>query len=87
MAAIFQFSDGIQVSAAGALRGMKDTLYPMVISIVVYWFVGLPISYYFGITHDYGPQGLWLGLIAGLTIAAIWLSWRFRRISALQKHA
>jgi MATE family multidrug resistance protein len=87
MAAIFQLSDGIQVSAAGALRGMKDTLYPMVISVVVYWLIGLPISYYFGISQNYGPQGLWLGLIAGLTIAAFWLSWRFNRISSLSSQA
>ena len=83
MAAIFQLSDGIQVSAAGALRGMKDTLYPMLASFVVYWFFGLPVSYYLGIRQEFGPQGLWMGLVASLTLAAVWLVWRFQRISKL----
>ena len=81
MAAIFQLSDGIQVSAAGALRGMKDTLYPMLASVVVYWFFGLPVSYYLGIRQEFGPQGLWMGLVASLTFAAVWLVWRFQRVS------
>jgi MATE family multidrug resistance protein len=83
MAAIFQLSDGIQVSAAGALRGMKDTLYPMLASVVVYWLFGLPVSYYLGIRQEFGPQGLWMGLVASLTFAAVWLVWRFQRISRI----
>ena len=81
MAAIFQLSDGIQVSAAGALRGMKDTVYPMLATFVIYWLFGLPLSYYLGFTRAFGPQGLWFGLIASLTVAAVWLVWRFRRLS------
>ena len=84
MAAIFQLSDGIQVSAAGALRGMKDTLYPLLVSVVAYWFIGLPFSWYLGVNQKFGPQGLWFGLVASLTFAAIWLVWRFRRISKIQ---
>lgn len=81
MAAIFQLSDGIQVSAAGALRGMKDTVYPMLATFVIYWVFGLPLSYYLGFTRAFGPQGLWFGLIASLTVAAVWLVWRFSRLS------
>lgn len=84
MAAIFQLSDGIQVSAAGALRGVKDTLFPLLVSIVVYWFVGLPFSYYLGISQQFGPQGLWMGLVASLTLAALWLVWRFLRVSRVE---
>ena len=84
MAAIFQLSDGIQVSAAGALRGMKDTLFPMLASVVVYWFFGLPVSYYLGFSQQFGPQGLWAGLVASLTFSALWLVWRFQRISRVQ---
>jgi len=81
MAAIFQLSDGIQVSAAGALRGVKDTLYPLLVSVVAYWLIGLPFSYYLGINQQFGPQGLWMGLVASLTLAAVWLVWRFLRVS------
>ena len=81
MAAIFQLSDGIQIAATGALRGMKDTLYPLLITLVVYWSFGVPLSYYLGFNRDFGAQGLWMGLVASLTLAAVWLVLRFRRLS------
>ncbi|MBN2732122.1 MAG: MATE family efflux transporter, partial [Balneolaceae bacterium] len=71
MAAIFQISDGLQVSGYGALRGLKDTKIPMYVNLIAYWLIGLPLGYYLGITRDIGPQGLWIGLIAGLSVAAI----------------
>ncbi|SMO60872.1 MATE family efflux transporter [Fodinibius sediminis] len=77
MAAIFQISDGLQVSGYGALRGLKDTKIPMVVNFIAYWLVGLPLGYYLGIIRGIGPQGLWMGLIAGLTIAAILHNVRF----------
>jgi len=77
MAAIFQISDGLQVSSYGALRGLKDTKFPMVVNFVSYWLVGLPLGYYLGITRGVGPQGLWIGLIVGLTIAAVLHNVRF----------
>lgn len=77
MAAIFQISDGLQVSGYGALRGLKDTKIPMVVNLVAYWLIGLPLSYYLGITQGVGPEGLWMGLIIGLTVAAILHNWRF----------
>ncbi len=77
MAAIFQISDGLQVSSYGALRGLKDTTVPMYVNLFAYWVVGLPLGYYLGIIQDFGPQGLWMGLIAGLTVAAIFHNMRF----------
>lgn len=77
MAAIFQISDGLQVSSYGALRGLKDTTVPMYVNLFAYWVVGLPLGYYLGITLNFGPQGLWMGLIAGLTVAAIFHNMRF----------
>lgn len=77
MAAIFQISDGLQVSGYGALRGLKDTKIPMVVNLVAYWIIGLPLGYYLGIIRGIGPQGLWIGLIAGLSVAAILHNLRF----------
>jgi MATE family multidrug resistance protein len=81
MAAVFQLSDGIQISANGALRGMKDTLFPMGITLGVYWIMGLPLSWYLGFVLEIGPRGLWMGLVAGLTLAAVLLVWRFLVLS------
>ena len=77
MAAIFQLSDGAQVAGAGALRGLKDTTVPMIITFIAYWGIGLPLGYTLGITRSMGPQAIWIGLIAGLTVAAICLNVRF----------
>ena len=82
LAAIFQFSDGIQVVCAGILRGLNDTRVPMLITIVAYWLVGLPLGILLAFRYDLGPRGMWMGLIAGLTTAAILLGWRYRTMSA-----
>ncbi len=77
MAAIFQISDGLQASAMGALRGLKDTRVPMFVNIIAYWIIGIPLGYYLGIVRSMGAKGLWIGMIAGLTFAAISHTSRF----------
>ncbi len=81
MAAIFQVSDGLQVGGSGALRGLKDTKIPMIVNIAAYWVIGIPLGYTLGMVLDGGPAGLWIGLIAGLTAAAILHNVRFFLIS------
>ncbi len=82
-AAIFQFPDGIQVLSAGALRGLKDTRVPMLITIFAYWCVGLPLGGWFGLHLNGRAPGLWVGLILGLSVAALLLALRVRRQCAL----
>jgi MATE family multidrug resistance protein len=48
VAAMFQLVDGVQVTAAGALRGLKDTKVPLLIGILAYWAVGLTCGYTLG---------------------------------------
>ncbi len=81
MAAIFQLSDGAQVAGAGALRGLKDTTVPMIFTLVAYWGIGIPLGYTLGIVRSMGPQAMWIGLIAGLTVAAVCLNGRFYLIT------
>ena len=84
VAAVFQVFDGIQVTAAGALRGLKDTRVPMFVALISYWVVGLSGGYLFGFQLDMGGVGLWWGLVLGLTTAASLLWWRFyRKINSL----
>lgn len=87
LAALFQLFDGVQVAAAGALRGLKDTRVPMVIAFFSYWLIGLSTGYVLGFVLGWGARGLWHGLVAGLAVAAVLLSQRFVRSSArlLQK--
>lgn len=81
LAAVFQLSDGVQVCAAGALRGLKDTRVPMLITLVAYWLVGLPLGWWLGFRLGLGARGMWMGMIAGLTIAAALLARRFLRVT------
>ncbi len=81
IAAIFQISDGLQVTALGALRGVQDAKVPMYITFVAYWLIAFPILYMLGIHTSLGNVGIWIGLLIGLTAAAICLLYRFNRIS------
>ena len=80
-AALFQFPDGIQVLSAGALRGLNDTRVPMWLAALAYWGIGMPVGAGLGLALGWGPKGMWLGLTAGLSVAAILLCRRFLRSS------
>jgi len=80
-AAAFQFPDGIQVLSAGALRGLKDTRVPMFLAAFAYWGIGMPLGAGLGLGLHWGPRGMWIGLIAGLAVAALLLCARFLRSS------
>ncbi|MCB4809403.1 MATE family efflux transporter [Tamlana sp. 62-3] len=80
-AAIFQVSDSLQILALGALRGMQDVKIPTLITFFSYWVVGFPICWYFGKADNLGSFGIWLGLLAGLSTAAILLFFRFNYLT------
>ena len=77
IAAFFQLSDGIQVTAAGALRGVGDTRFIQWANVVGYYLVGLPLAVALAFGIGLAERGLWWGLSAGLTAVAIPLVWRF----------
>ncbi len=79
IAGVFQVFDGIQVVAAGALRGVGDTRVPMILNLVGFWFVGLPVSAALGLWLEGGPAGIWWGLAIGIGVVAVLLSHRIRR--------
>lgn len=82
-AALYQISDAIQVGAAGALRGYKDTFVMLLLTIISFWIVGLPLGYWLGLgqTQPLGAAGFWIGLVAGLSVNAILLLARLKFIS------
>jgi len=81
LAAIFQLSDGLQVASAGALRGYKDTRRPMIYSVFSYWAIGISTGYWLTFEQEWGAAGMWVGMIAGLSVAAVLLGTRFLRLS------
>jgi len=80
-AAIFQLPDGLQICAAGALRGLKDTRIPMFYNLVAYWLVGMSLGYYLTFNAAMGPAGMWIGMIAGLFVGALLLTGRFMKLT------
>lgn len=88
-AALYQFSDSVQVACAGALRGYQDTRVPMLLTMIAYWLVGLPSGYILGMTDllgpPQGPAGFWKGLIIGLSVAALFLSIRLAIVGGRRK--
>ena len=76
-AALFQFADSGQAMALGLLRGIQDTSVPMLITILSYWFVGIPSAYFFAFVINWDSLGIWAGLGTGLGFAATLLGARF----------
>lgn len=77
LAAAYQLPDGLQVLSGGALRGLEDTRVPMLLAALAYWGVGMSLGAWLGLGLGWGARGMWVGLIAGLTVAAILLGTRF----------
>ncbi len=86
-AAVFQLADCLQASAAGALRGLKDTRVPMIYSVIAYWAVGMMLGWFLTFRLEWGPAGMWVGIIVGLSLAAVLLGGRFARISRIVPRA
>jgi MATE family multidrug resistance protein len=89
-AALFQLSDSTQVAAASAIRGYKVTRAPMVIQMIAFWGVALPVGWILGLAPQWFPwspskpmaaTGFWIGLVLGLTVAAVLLAWSLNRLS------
>ncbi|MBT8052497.1 MAG: MATE family efflux transporter [Xanthomonadales bacterium] len=80
-AAIFQYPDGLQIVSSGILRGYKDTRMPMLYMIIAFWIVGMTLGYNLTFNRGMGPAGMWVGMIAGLTVAAALMLRRFRHTS------
>ena len=83
-AAIFQLSDGIQVAAAGALRGIKDMNFIMLSNVFSFWMLGFVTSWYLCFERNMGAAGLWIGIIVGLTAAACLNLLRFKYKSRIK---
>jgi MATE family multidrug resistance protein len=81
-AALFQLSDAAQVAASSALRGYQIVRRPMQIQLFAFWGVSLPVGYALGLAgQPMGATGFWIGLVLGLTVAAVLLTWSLKRLS------
>jgi len=81
IAALFQLSDGIQVTVLGCLRGLQDVKIPSIITFIAYWIITIPLGYFLCVTLKMGAWGMWIALGIGLTISAVLLVFRFKKLS------
>jgi MATE family multidrug resistance protein len=81
IAGLFQLSDGVQVVGLGVLRGMEDVKFPTIITLIAYWVLGLPLGYFLAFELEMGAEGIWYGLLIGLSITAVVLFFRFNMLS------
>ncbi len=81
IAALFQLSDGTQAVGIGVLRGLTDVKGPTIITFIAYWVISLPIAYVLAFYFNLGVDGVWIGLLIGLTVSAILLTARFNHKS------
>jgi MATE family multidrug resistance protein len=79
LAALFQFFDGLQVAATGALRGLKQTRGTMVVNTIAYWGLGLPLGAWLGLHLKWGAPGFWLAFSVAIGFAAALLNWQFHQ--------
>jgi MATE family multidrug resistance protein len=84
IAGFFQLSDGLQVVCLGALRGLQDVKIPSLFIFMSYWVIGLPLGYWLAFRVDMGPEGIWYGLLIGLTITAFVMLIRFRILTKVR---
>ncbi|HEY2040068.1 MAG TPA: MATE family efflux transporter [Edaphobacter sp.] len=81
VAAAFQFFDGLQITATGALRGAGNTHAGLIVQIIGYWIIGLPVGWWLAFRLHHGALGLWIGLCAGLIVAGLALTTVWGRIT------
>jgi MATE family multidrug resistance protein len=77
IAGVFQLFDGSQATAGAALRGLTDTMWPLIIAFTGYWCIGMPVSVLLGFHFGWRGEGIWWGLAAGLAAVAVVLTIRF----------
>lgn len=81
LAAVFQISDSIQAIGVGLLRGLQDVKVPTYLVAIAYWVIGIPLGIILAFVLDWEVSGIWIGLVVGLSVSAVFLTMRFLRIT------
>lgn len=80
MSALFQLSDGIQVASISLLRGIEDVKIPSTVALICYWAVSVPLGWFLAFYTNMGIKGIWVGFIVGLSLVAILMYIRFKKV-------
>lgn len=78
IAAFFQIAEAIRITLYGALRGLKDTQFSLLASVISFWLIALPIGYVLSMHLKLGGIGYWWGMVIGACCSVVLLSLRFK---------
>lgn len=76
LSAIFQIFEAVRISLFGVLRGLKDTNFTLMISIISFWCIAFPVGYFLAIYQHVGGKGFWMALVMGAVVSVFLLYWR-----------
>lgn len=77
---IYQLVNGPQLVATSALRGLRDTTVPFLISLSGYWVIGAMFAGVLGFMAGLQAAGIWFGLSGAVSISASILIYRLYRL-------
>lgn len=83
IAAATQLFDGLQIVAAGILRGAGRTQAPAYVNLIGFSAIVLPLAYAFGYRLEWGLAGIWSGFVVGVSIIALLMLIWARRTTSL----
>ena len=78
ISAIFQIFEAARIAFFGSLRGLKETKFTLLISILSFWFLALPLGYFLAMYLELGSIGFWWGMVIGAGFSVPLLQWRFK---------
>jgi MATE family multidrug resistance protein len=79
--AFSQFFDAIRNVLTGALRGLLDTRFPMIIAIIAIWIIGIPSGYLLAFILNFGVVGIVIGPAVGLFLSALIMLLRWNQLT------
>jgi multidrug resistance protein, MATE family len=79
LAAVFEIVEGMRFALFGALRGLGETRFSMLVSLFTFWCVAFPLGYFLAIHRHWGGDGMWWSMSLGATIGTILLIWRLHK--------
>ena len=63
------------------LRGLKDARVPMILAGASYWLVGAPVCIFLAVGLKLKGEGIWIGFVVCLAVAAFLMCARFLRLT------
>lgn len=79
--AISQIFDALKNLLLGALRGLLDTKYPMLIGVLSLWILGVPLSYILAFVCHWGVIGIAVGTGVGMFVGAFGMLYRWHKLT------